>query len=262
MAVRCLADPTLQEMSGKALTASIARLGKGGQWQAVLQLLKALYRKGSLPNVISVNAALTACSRNAAWALSLVLLQHLEAWGPEPDTVSCGAGIHACSLGSWFGALQLLQQMCRWSAEPTTTTFNEALNAVEQGRGRWQGGLGLAESMAALRVENDVITKGSLACTCSRSAQWAQALGLSRGSTSAALVGGIISSCTSSKRWPWAIESLLCLRQTRAEVGSLVICRGSVLKPGCPLRSFFLFLCPIDLGRVCSSQKSKGRMRG
>ena len=222
-----------KDVAGRVLTASIVKLGSSGQWQDVLELLEASYLAERLPNVISVNAALSACYRNSAWAPPLALLSRLELQGPEPDAVSFQAAIHSLALGApkrWPGALHLLRRMRRCRAEPSTTTLNEVLNVVEQGRGRWEDGLELGSRIAVLGLEPDVFTRGSLACACGRGVQWIKAIGLFDTTSSPALGGGIISSCTAALRWQWAAESLLQLRRDSLETGSLEICRRAVLQ--------------------------------
>ncbi|CAE7634953.1 unnamed protein product, partial [Symbiodinium sp. CCMP2456] len=267
MAARPKGGQSHGELSGKALTSEIARLGRSGRWQEVLQLAtKTLSSEGGLrPNVISMNAALAAFCRSRAWRWSLALLGVLETRGLDPDAVTCGSAIHACGIGnSWPTSMALLRRMKTLNAEPSTTTLNEALNALQFDTPNWQTGLELAERIATEGLRPDVITRGSLASASGH--RWAEALNLFRSmggaaALSTALVGGIISSCTAALRWHRAMESLLHLRQVEAGAGvsgSLVICRGSVLKS--LARSFRWELCCaelLEMWRRCRSQEPR-----
>ncbi|CAE8602455.1 unnamed protein product [Polarella glacialis] len=67
------------------------------------------------PNLITVNAAISACANCDEWGLALRLLCDLS----EPDEVGCSAALQACArAGLWERALSFLQQMQHRRLQP------------------------------------------------------------------------------------------------------------------------------------------------
>ena len=65
--------------------------------------------RGPAPDVISYNAALSACAEGQSWELSLLLLEELRGVRLAPDEVTFGSAIRA--LGErWELAAELLRE--------------------------------------------------------------------------------------------------------------------------------------------------------
>ena len=64
-----------------------------------------------------------------------------------PDVVSYNAAISACEKGKqWEGALTLLQEMVRLVITPGVVSFSAATSACEKGT-QWEGALSLLQAM-------------------------------------------------------------------------------------------------------------------
>ena len=63
-------------------------------------------------DVVSFNAAISACEKGKQWEVALALLQEIGNNVLIPDLLSCNAVVSACDKGKqWKGALGLLQEM-------------------------------------------------------------------------------------------------------------------------------------------------------
>lgn len=68
--------------------------------------------QGLAADVVSYNAALSACASGRQWAAALSVLQHMRQEGVNPNVVSFNAVLSACQRsGQWERALMLLDDM-------------------------------------------------------------------------------------------------------------------------------------------------------
>ncbi|CAE8614947.1 unnamed protein product, partial [Polarella glacialis] len=86
------------------------------------------------PDVISYNAAMSACVKAGQWQLALGLLSLM----PLFDRISCSIAISACaSAAQWKPALELLKNMPELRIFPNVISYSAAITSCEKG-GQWQ----------------------------------------------------------------------------------------------------------------------------
>ena len=82
----------------------------------------------------------------------------------SPNVISCNAAISACEKHSeWVKALELLSRMAKDKVETNTITYNAAISACEKG-GQLSKALELLSTPAALRVTFFCFCLWLLAC--------------------------------------------------------------------------------------------------
>ena len=85
---------------------------------------------GVRPDVISYNAAISACEKAGRCDDALSLLQKMREDGVQPNVISYSAAIQACAAAQQPDeALRLFKEALR-SVEPDCITFNAVLDAV------------------------------------------------------------------------------------------------------------------------------------
>ena len=72
---------------------------KGGKWERALSLRDEMRERGVTPNVISFNAAISACEKGGKWERALSLLDAMRERGVTPNVISFSAAISACEKG-------------------------------------------------------------------------------------------------------------------------------------------------------------------
>jgi pentatricopeptide repeat protein len=94
-------------------------------------LLEEMQAKGVEPDVITYNAAISACEKGGQWEKALQLLEEMQAKGVEPDVITYSATISACEKGGqWEKALQLLEEMRAKGLKPDVITSAAVIDAV------------------------------------------------------------------------------------------------------------------------------------
>ena len=61
------------------------------EWERALELLEEMRERGLKPNVISCNAAMSACAKVGKWERAVELLEKMKERGLKPDVISCKA---------------------------------------------------------------------------------------------------------------------------------------------------------------------------
>jgi pentatricopeptide repeat protein len=113
---------------------------------------------GLQPNVITMNAAISACEKGGQWKKALALLDSMPDLGLQPNVITMNAAISACEKsGQWEKALAILDSMPDLGLQPDVITMNAAISACEKG-GQWEKALALLDSMPGLGLQPDVIT--------------------------------------------------------------------------------------------------------
>ncbi|CAE8610967.1 unnamed protein product [Polarella glacialis] len=185
------------------------------EWPRVLTLLHSTRESGIEADRISRNQLTTACGRCSAWQQALVTLRWGTSAcdGLEPDVIGLNAAMSACETGSqWVAAIQLLGLIQR----PSVVSVNTAINACGIGQ-QWSSALSVLRRLLGCAISGlraDAISCAGAVAACQRALQWAQAGEL----LVAAPLWGIVSSASAhnsaaaafvkSGRWQQALSAL------------------------------------------------------
>ncbi|CAE8627968.1 unnamed protein product [Polarella glacialis] len=142
---------------GHSHNAAISACEKGRRWERALGLLLDLVPRsdarraeglvqpqfqsgwdGLSPDVVSWNAAVSACEKGCQWGLALRLLGEARRSGLAPGrTAICSATLASCSQGGrWELLLQSLQALSAAGISPDATSFSAAVAACGD-QGLW-----------------------------------------------------------------------------------------------------------------------------
>lgn len=86
-----------------------------GQWENATKLLQEMHGKDDIKaNVISYNAAISACEKGGQWKMAIGLLQEMqEKHDIKPDVIIYSAVVSACEKGGkWEQAINCFKR-CR-----------------------------------------------------------------------------------------------------------------------------------------------------
>eukprot|EP00438_Fugacium_kawagutii_P010387 Skav220387 [mRNA] locus=scaffold639:162903:163631:- [translate_table: standard] len=109
-------------------------------------------------DVISYNAAISACEKGGQWQQALTLFEAMPKAMISPNVVSFSAAISACQKGGqWQQALTLFEAIPKTSIPPTVICYNAAISACQKG-GQWQLALTLFDAMPVARLQADIVT--------------------------------------------------------------------------------------------------------
>merc|ERR1712107_455006 len=72
-------------------------MGKGQQPQQALQLLNQMQHRGLLPDVITYNAAISACEKGQQPQQALQLLDQMQHRGLLPDIITYSVAVNVCA---------------------------------------------------------------------------------------------------------------------------------------------------------------------
>lgn len=83
-------------------------------------------------DVVSCNAAITACGKASQWQNAMQLLSHMSSGSMAPDVITYSAAASACER-EWTQALQLLSEarLGRSSRVSRIGLFNNAANPIK-----------------------------------------------------------------------------------------------------------------------------------
>merc|ERR1711966_109308 len=97
---------------------------------AALLLLKQMRRTGIQPDVVTYNAAISACEKGGKWEKALSLHKEMRGDGLKPNVISYSAAISACQKGTQLEeALSLLEEMCEEGIKPNVVTYTALIQA-------------------------------------------------------------------------------------------------------------------------------------
>ncbi|CAK9101435.1 Pentatricopeptide repeat-containing protein MRL1 [Durusdinium trenchii] len=193
--------------------AAISACEKAGEWRIALHLFSLLPK----PSVISYNALLsaTATATQTTWCLALALLN--EAVQQRlADVITFNAAISACGRSErWEEALELLRETHRLRLGRNVITFSAAVTACEKSQ-RWQSGLLLlADASAQLgHAQIDLVIYNAAISACEKAGEWQQAIQVlaklhqEQVQSSTVTYGALISSCGTASEWSWALKLL------------------------------------------------------
>jgi pentatricopeptide repeat protein len=113
-----------QKLGVKHFSAVVSCFGEAGMTADALNVFDRMQLSGIQPNVISYNAAITACEKGMQWEKALELFEQAERDGVKRDTCTFNAAISACEKSRQLEkALQLFDQMKRDGVKRDTITF-------------------------------------------------------------------------------------------------------------------------------------------
>jgi len=138
--------------------AAISACAKAKEWRPALALLKRMRGEANAndkgqprqrrrrrlypsPNVVSYNAAISACARGGVWREALALLRQMRTDGLAPDMVSYSTALDALARGAQGrAALGIITGMRQKGIEPDAIALCAACRACEAA-GEWRGAL-------------------------------------------------------------------------------------------------------------------------
>ncbi|CAK9006243.1 Pentatricopeptide repeat-containing protein At2g31400 [Durusdinium trenchii] len=157
-----------------------------GTWRLALSLLEGILGQSLRVNAVTFNSAITACVKAIQWQAALSLLWQMPSG--LPDVISLNAAIAACSQ-QWQYAVELFARMAEHPdhryhkgncmikvpfPSPDDITYNSVITACEKG-GMWTLALHFFAKMQNRLKPNSVTYQGVLSA-CERESQWETAL--------------------------------------------------------------------------------------
>lgn len=134
---------------------TILACAKGGEVDLGLYLLSEMKRRhGVDPGMISLSAAMKACSMGRRPEKAIELLRDMKREGVRPNAVVYNAAILACTKGVRpEKGLNVLKQMRNDGISPDLITYNTVMSGLA--RRKPQGALDLLEEMRRSRIRLD-----------------------------------------------------------------------------------------------------------
>ncbi|CAE6940626.1 ANK1 [Symbiodinium sp. CCMP2592] len=147
---------TRQSIDVISINAALSACERSGQWQPAMSLLEGCLP--SVPDIVSYGTAVSAFEKEGRWEEAVYLLSRL----PEVDTIACNAAI---SASSWLKALGLLNTMRFCAMRSTIITFGSIISSFES-IGRWQLALHMLRisKMQTLRLQDVTCNAAIGAC--------------------------------------------------------------------------------------------------
>ncbi|CAK9085416.1 unnamed protein product [Durusdinium trenchii] len=147
---------------------AISVCGHSQQWQWALELLA--HTDG--PGLVSFNTAISACEKGDGWPAALALLSEMPEKYILPDIVSLNAAMTACA-SRWQIVLCLLNS-CIWQVRKNIVSYNIALSSCEKSSS-WEMALCILESIPTLASPNEISYAAAITA-CGKGQQWRLAL--------------------------------------------------------------------------------------
>ena len=187
---------------------------------------------GIQADVITYNAAISACEKAKQWPFALWLLQLV----PEADVITFSAAISACGQAAcWPQSLSLLQQLVDEQLRLDIVTYNSVISAVEK-QGLWQLAIHLLAELRHSSLSSTLITHNALVSACEKAGQWQHALRAlaltkkaprSFGGPDLISCNAFISACQKAQRWTLALAFLGNVGQGRLR-SDVVTCSSCI----------------------------------
>ena len=126
------ADKRWRDNAVKDYTIRITRLARSHE---AVWLLREMQHQGFMPNVITYNAAISACGKGRSSQSALRLLDEMRQSDLVPNVITYNAAISACEKGQVSqSALRLLDEMRHRDLVPDVITYSAAISACEKGQ--------------------------------------------------------------------------------------------------------------------------------
>ena len=169
-----LQNERLQESVVTYLT-SISACGKGTQWQTAIHLLKEAERNNA--DAVEVyNATISAYQRSKLWERALELFFRMNEMKLS-DVISLNAALSACSSesGLWQTALHLISGMQIFRIWANEVAHNSGITACAKANS-WEKALNLFRLLESNGRKLDAISYGAATNACDRGARWQHAI--------------------------------------------------------------------------------------
>eukprot|EP00435_Cladocopium_sp_Y103_P007928 s527_g2.t1 len=168
--------PKLISLDVISYNAAVTACEKGGQWKQALIFVDTMSKARIRLNVISYNATISACEKGGQWQQALILCETMPKAKVSLDVISHNAAISACEKGGqWQHSLRLFEAMPKARISRNAISYNATMSAFEKG-GQWQQALLLCEAMHRADISLDVISCNAAISACEKVGQWEQAL--------------------------------------------------------------------------------------
>ena len=167
-------------------------------WQHALMLLEKMQYLLMQPQTITCSSAITSCGLQGRWEEALHLFESLE----HPDLIALNALISACEKGAaWQAALDLTFVTLPSSLRANLITYNSALSACEKS-GQWQQALAILAQLS----DKDAISYNACISACGGVSQWQPALLLmsevqSQGLADVVTCAASVDACSQAGLW-------------------------------------------------------------
>eukprot|EP00929_Paragymnodinium_shiwhaense_P091791 TRINITY_DN51697_c0_g1_i2.p1 TRINITY_DN51697_c0_g1~~TRINITY_DN51697_c0_g1_i2.p1 ORF type:complete len:406 (-),score=46.83 TRINITY_DN51697_c0_g1_i2:68-1285(-) len=171
---------------------AVSSCEKGNSWQAALGLLRGTAVEAGLKlDVISFNAATSACAGVADWQRSLEAFGLCRGAGVFPDDFTINAAATACDKSlAWRFACWMLPEARSCGIEPTQVTSHCVLAACERSL-QWEAAAEELVGLATRSIAADAVAISSTVAACGRGDSWQVALGWHKRAASARSTTGL-----------------------------------------------------------------------
>ena len=135
------------------------------------------------PDIVSCNAAITACQKTSTWTAALSLLWNLLRsclQRLEPSVVTCGAAVDSCGRAAkWWASLLLLSRAGTASLEASAITLNSVLKACTAcAASGWSRAVALLQELKTISLKPGRILHTTAVNACAQGLASETALGL------------------------------------------------------------------------------------
>lgn len=132
-------------------------------YELFLQMRTVFKKYNEVPNVISYNAAISACGKAGKWEQAINLLLEMKKVGVPPDVISYNTAISACEkAGKWEQAISLLGEMKKARVHPDVISYSAAISACGNA-GKWQKAIRILEEAIKFKVyKREILTDEKL----------------------------------------------------------------------------------------------------
>ena len=121
-------------------------------------------------NVVSFNAAISACEKRGEWQMARNLMNVLDQRGIEADGITLNASISSCEKGTQWPSAVLLLELAQMSSPPSMISFNATISACQKAA-QWHQARTVLMDLHSLQVQADAINVGLAADVFAKSCE-------------------------------------------------------------------------------------------
>lgn len=181
-----------------------------------MSLLAAMPSAAVQADIVSHNAATSACDKAGEWNRALNALNAMTAVRTTPDVISCNAAMSACATCEWPWGLAILRSMSENLITADTVSYNVSVGASGSG-GRWQFALRLLD----LAPAESLGAGNAVMASCSETGEWRTVIALLRKTLDARTgpdkfsYAAAIGACKEASKWNVVLLLLDCMGVVR-----------------------------------------------